>query len=168
MATTKAKIGITVCTKNLTLSFLRSITLLWYFSLVKAVTPLSFAKSPTILCASWYPISSEVYNSEVIECNSSLSQSISLYIFSNVTPKALYPSFLTQRFSVVRLKFRVVYVFWYLCSFFKCGTTCYMENKRPVYRYIFPDNRSFCSRLLFPAVQFILPFQQIFPLTVVC
>ena len=28
-------------------------------------------------------------------------------------------------------------------------TTRYMENKLPVYRFPFPDNRTFCSRLFF-------------------
>lgn len=58
-----------------------------YFLFEKADRPLSFANNPTILYASWYPISSDVYNSEVIKCNSSSLHLSSLYMSSKETPK---------------------------------------------------------------------------------
>ncbi len=49
-----------------------------------------------------------------------------------------------------------------ICSFV-CCTTGYMENKLPVYRSLFPDNRNFCSRLsfLFTLINFVEAFVNI-------
>ena len=64
-----------------------------YFLFENAESPLFFANKPVILCASWYPISSEVYNSAVIICNSSSLQFNSAYKSEKETPQALYFAF---------------------------------------------------------------------------
>ena len=75
-------------------------------------------------------------------------------VFLSVGKKQLFYFFKRWLFAVGKNKCAVCAVAFLVQMFnfstiFALCTTCYMENKRPFYRGISPDNRNFCSRLSF-------------------